>query len=262
MDRLMSGVSEIQTGGTQVRLAGYDVRLLTRANLSQLMTLQDVIVSGLPQPDLFEPYQLSWIQDRIENRGYVIGAFAGENLAAFCHVYYPDVDDTERNYGFDLGFDEAERQHVVNLHMFCVHPRYRGNGLAITLNRMALSKMQQDASRHYHVCSSVSPYNLYSLRVLLNAGLFIKALTHKYGGKLRYIVHRDLRHSDSLDLDALNSTRTQCTAAGDLSAHRQLLDDGYWGFKLIQPSDGPQTSRHPDFHNCHVVFGKSGYDGR
>jgi GNAT superfamily N-acetyltransferase len=254
-------MSEIQNNGTLIRLAEYDIRLLTRTHLSQLMTLQDVIVSGLQQPDLFEPYQLSWIQDRIENRGYVIGAFAGENLAAFCHVYYPDVDDTERNYGFDMGFDEAERLHVVNLLMFCVHPRYRGNGLAITLNRLALSKIQQEASRHYHVCSSVSPYNLYSLRVLLDAGLFIKVLTHKYGGKLRYIVHRDLRHSDAPRLEALKA-RTQSTAAGNLSVHQQLLDDGYWGFKLIQPSDKPQASRNLDFHNCHVVFGKSGYDGR
>ena len=253
---LMTDVSEIQDNGTQVRLAEYDVRLLTRTHLPQLMALQDVIVSGLQRPDLFEPYQLSWIQDRIENSGYVIGAFAGDNLAAFCHVYYPDVDDTERNYGFDIGFDASERLHVVNLHMFCVHPRYRGDGLALSLNRMALSKMQQDASRHYHVCSSVSPYNIYSLRVLLDAGLFIKTLTLKYGGKLRYIVHRDLRDSESRNLDALNSTRTQCTAAGNLSVHQQLLDDGYWGFKLIQSSDGLQSSSHPDFHDCHVVFGK------
>lgn len=253
---LISGISEIHDNGTQVRLTEYDVRLLTRTHLSQLMILQDVIVSGLQQPDLFEPYQLSWIQDRIENRGYIIGAFDGENLAAFCHVYYPDTDDAERNYGFDMGFNEVERLHVVNLHMFCVHPRYRGNGLAIMLNRLALSKMQQDASRHYHICSSVSPYNLYSLRVLMDAGLFIKKLTHKYGGKLRYIVHRDLRHSDPLNLDALNSTLIQSAAAGNLSAHQQLLDDGYWGFKLIQPTDGLQASRHPDFHNGHVVFGK------
>lgn len=221
------------------------------------MTLQDVIVSGLQQPDLFEPYQRSWIQDRIAHRGYIIGAFAGENLAAFCHVYYPDADDTERNYGFDMDFDEAERLHVVNLHMFCVHPEYRGNGLAVTLNHLALSKMQQDTPGHYHVCSSVSPYNIYSLRVLLDAGLFIKALTHKYGGKLRYIVHRDLRHSKSLCLDSI---RTRHAAAGNLSAHRHLLDDGYWGFKLIQP-DEIQTSRRFDYNSCHLVFGKSGYDG-
>ena len=192
-----SGISEIQSNETQVRLAEYDIRLLTRAHLSQLMALQDIIVAGLQQPDLFEPYQLSWIQDRIENKGYIIGAFWGKDLAAFCHVYYPDVDDAERNYGFDLGFDEAERRHVVNLHMFCVHPQYRGRSLAIHLNRLALSKMHQDTHVHYHVCSSVSPYNIYSLRVLQEAGLFIKTLTHKYGGKLRYIVHRDLRHSDS-----------------------------------------------------------------
>ncbi len=188
-----SGVLAKAIHGSQSQRVDYVTRLLTRGDLTQLLILQDIVLANLPRPDIFEPYQPDWIRERIERQGYIIGVFVGQELAAFCHVYYPDVDDRECNYGFDLGLAAAERRHVVNLHMFCVHPRFRGNGIAVKLNRMALAEIEKGARQHYHVCSSVSPHNIYSLRVLFEARLQIEALALKYGGKLRYIVHRDLR---------------------------------------------------------------------
>ena len=160
--------------------------------LPDLMHLQNIIFDHLDREDSLQSFPEDFMQQHIKEKGFILGVFCNEKLIAFRNTYFPDIDDSEWNLGLDLGFSDKELARVVNFQLVCVHPDFRGNSLANTLNNLAIKTLKSNYP-HYHLCATVSPYNVWNIRVLLDSGFIIKKLKTKYNGKLRYIVYQDLR---------------------------------------------------------------------
>lgn len=208
------------------------MKRLNRSHLAEIMRLQQIIVGDLGRPDMLAAFSRDFMKNHLDRQGFVIGIFVENRLIAFRNVYYPSWDDREWNLGYDMGFDVEARCRVANLQMVCVHPGYRGNGLAFKMNRVALYLLRK-LGRHQEVCATVSPFNVWNIPVLLNSGFHIRALKFKYGGKLRYVVHQNLRHPCAwFEQSAL---RVPCD---DLQRIEVLLRAGYFGV-AIDRVEGP-----------------------
>ncbi len=172
----------------------YEIRILDTIYLSEIIELQQVIIKGLPRGDMLQPLSESFMKEHIGEKGFILGVVSGGSLIAFRNVYFPDMDDPELNLGIDLGLPENSLCKTANFQMVCVHPDFLGNSLALVMNRHAI-RILRSMGTYEHLCATVSPYNFWNIKILLDSGFVIKKLKNKYGGKLRYIVHQNLKNS-------------------------------------------------------------------
>ena len=171
----------------------YEIRILDTSYLSEIIRLQQVIIEGLPRTDMLQPFSECFMKEHIGERGFILGVVSGSSLIAFRNVYFPDMDDPEWNLGIDLGLPESSLCKVANFQLVCVHPDFLGNSLALVMNRHAISILRR-METYEHLCATVSPYNFWNVKILLESGFVIKKLMIKYGGKLRYLVHQNLKN--------------------------------------------------------------------
>jgi len=211
-----SGLTEIQ----------YEIRILDTTHLPQIMELQQLIIENLLRKDTLQPFPVGFMEEHLGRKGFVLGVLSGKELLAFRNVYFPDVNDTEWNLGIDLEFPSRILNKVANLQMVCVHPSCRGNSIAATMNKHAI-RIIKDLGIHYHVCATVSPYNFWNIKILLDSGFIIKKLTKKYGGKLRYIVHRDLHRPMNFESGCF-----QPVVLTDFVKQHEMLSNGWYGTAL------------------------------
>lgn len=228
----------------------YRMALLDESYLPQIMVLQEVILQGLSRPDLLEPFPKDFMQEHIGIKGQIVGAFSGSELVAFRNVYFPEKDDREWNLGIDLDIRKDELDKVANLQMVCVHPRHRGHHLAFKMNGHVIRALKK-LRTHYHLCATVSPYNYWNIRILLNCGFVVRALKTKYGDKLRYIVYHDLRQPMHF------SSRTETTLAlTDIRQQKKLMAQGYRGIALKEISGFQARNREDLINGFELVFAK------
>jgi hypothetical protein len=206
----------------------YKMTYLDESHLSQMMTLQEVICQNLQRPDLLKSFPFDFMKQHMGRQGIALGVFIDDRLIGFRNMYYPKPQDREWNLGIDLGLTGDELSKVVNLQLVCVHPDFRGNRLAMTLNRIALQILRKRET-HPHVCATVSPYNIWNIPVLLASGFQIAKLKNKYGGKVRYVVHQHLFRTRTFD----DSSAVE-VILDDLDTQKRLLDAGFYGVQLNQ----------------------------
>lgn len=223
---LSSGYLKQNLTGTEFRTKKYFITRLNERYLPEIMALQQVIVKHLGEPDLLQSFSYDFMKQHLGRKGIVLGVIVDGKLVAFRNLYYPDLWDKRWNLGIDIGLTGKELHHVVNLQMVCVHPRFRGNALAKKMNAIALDLLREKGT-HYHVCATVSPYNIWNIPVLLASGFRIVRLKDKYGGKIRYIVYQDLRKAQSYD----DSTSVRVPLQ-DLYTQKRLLVAGFCGTAL------------------------------
>lgn len=220
----------------------YVMNQLNGSHIDEIMALQQVIVRNLSRPDMLASFSRDFMKAHLGAQGFVIGVWVESRLIAFRNVYYPSRDDTEWNLGLDMGFSPETLRQVANLQMVCVHPDYRGNALARKMNRVALYLLKK-LGRRPQVCATVSPHNVWNIRILLNSGFYIRALKRKYGGKLRYIVHQNLQ-SPSPEFDG-SAVWVSCD---DMQRIEALLCAGYLGVSIAK-DNGPETERESSGYN-------------
>lgn len=220
------GILEVKDGTDKGEKQEYVITLLGKSQLPLIMDLQDLIVSHLHCSCLLEPFSSEFMLRHLGRRGFVLGVFCKGNLVAFRNVYYPAPHDAEWNLGLDIGISPQQMPHVANLQMVCVHPAYRGNSLALKMNLCALKLLKLQGTR-YHICATVSPLNIWNIRILLKSGFHIRNLKLKYGGKLRYIVYQQLIDQVEFRKDIATSVPLDA-----LEAQRALLESGYCAVDL------------------------------
>lgn len=219
----------------------FTIRQLSAVDLEDILNLQALIVSCLPKPEMLAPYDATWLAQHLETQGLIRGGFAARQLVAYHHLYYPAAHDRERNLGRDIGLETHELGRVANIQMVAVHPDHRGQGLARHLNQLAVQAVI-DEGRCRHLCATVSPLNYDNLKLMLGAGLQIKALKPKYGGKMRYIFHRSLvpqppchrGHSPQIVVDPQDWGRQQdLIAQGYRGLAVSSIDSGNSGWMMV-----------------------------
>lgn len=223
---LATGLLKQKNKNPRARTSAYRIVYLEEKHLPLVMQLQEVIVRNLSRPDLLHPFSYDFMKRHMGPQGVVLGVFVENRLVAFRNIYYPDPWDKEWNLGLDLDLPEKELASVANLQMVCVHPHFRGNRLALIMNRISLGLLRE-RGRHHHICATVSPYNIWNIPVLLASGFRVARLKNKYGGKVRYIVHQDLRSPLRFKDDSAVQVHLD-----DLAAQRKWFDDGFYGVAL------------------------------
>ena len=206
----------------------YMITPLCEEHLPVIMALQECIIQNLGRSDLLQPFSCDFMRQHMGRQGMVLGVFAENRLVAFRNIYFPDPRDEEWNLGRDLALPEEALAKVANLQMVCVHPHFRGNGLALKMNQISLGLLRERGT-HPHVCATVSPYNIWNLPILLNTGFRVAKLKNKYGGKLRYILHQDLHQPYLYHDDGVVHARLE-----DFDTQKKLFSAGFSGVALLR----------------------------
>jgi len=234
----------IETGTLKKKTAwatqevAYEMRYLDKSDLPSIMDLQSLIVSRLTRKDLLEAFPYEFMKVHINERGFIIGIFVDKELIAFRNVYFPGIDDQEWNLGYDIGLKQAnDLGNVANLQMICVHPYFRGNSLALRMNTKAIQRIKR-LNRYTHLCATVSPYNYWNVRILLNCGFIIKELKYKYQDKLRYVLYQHLIKP----FKGLWIQHTINKRLTDIDSQMALIKEGFIGIQLNEiPGHIPQS---------------------
>lgn len=214
--------------GSQSRPLNYIITCLEERHLPLVMEIQEAIARNLERSDLLQTFSEHFMKQHMGRHGVAIGVFIENRLAAFRNVYYPHPLDHEWNLGIDLNLDGAELSQVANFQMVCVHPRFRGNALALKMNRISLRLLRENGT-HPHVCATVSPHNIWNIPILLTSGFVIAGLKTKYGGKLRYIVYQNLDRWFTFHENSAKHVRLD-----DFKNQRKLFADNFFGVAIRQ----------------------------
>lgn len=228
---LETGLLRQRGQNSRSRALEYSIACLNKKHLPLVMQLQEVIVQNLTRRDLLQSFSYDFMKRHMGPQGVVLGVFVKEQLVAFRNLYFPDPWDAEWNLGMDLGLPEEKLVNVANLQMVCVHPRFRGNSLALKMNRVSLGLLRERGT-HHHICATVSPYNIWNIPVLLSCGFRVAKLKNKYGGKVRYIVHQNLRTPLHFNDETAVHVRLN-----NLAAQRKWFDAGFCGVALNKRED-------------------------
>jgi ribosomal protein S18 acetylase RimI-like enzyme len=245
---LDTGTIEKKLGSGTKQKHPYEMMLLEEQHLPQIMGLQKLIIENLNRPELMASIAYDFMKEHVERQGFILGVFVQERLVAFLNIYYPNRRDKEFNLGRDIGFAEDQSTRFANFQMVCVHPGFRGNELADKMNRMALNLLQQKGTCE-HVCATVSPYNVCSVRILLNCGFRISRIKMKYGGKLRYIVHQNLYTPMEFTDDEAVYARLD-----DLDTQKEIFNSGRYGVALAHLQELDSDLKKDLLSRSFVIF--------
>jgi len=218
-------------GLPQEELMSSEMLFLQERHLHQVMTLQELVAQSLPSAEILRLHPREFFGQALRTERSGLGIFTKEGLVSFSLIHIPPPED---NLGSDLGLGEKELSRTAHLQMVVVHPAYRGNSLQ---RIMVARHLQVLAEMGYeHVCSTVSPYNPFSLRNFLHEGFMIKALKVKFASQWRYIVYKNLRRATAV------GPEEAAVSLSDIETQLELLKSGLLGFGLKSGPAGLQIS--------------------
>lgn len=207
----------------------YEMKLLRTDQLDMVMKLQQKVYDQIGDEEVFQLTTKEEFEIRAQQKGRIIGVFAEEELIAFLALYFPGKEEPE-NLGRDVNLDRDELDKVAYFESLAVDARFRGNHLQ--------DKMQQEAydlaleMGYRHLMATVSHKNFYSLRNMVDFRFKVGALKEKYGGKLRYILHRNI-----FDEVSVKFNKSIAVKNTDVAKQQELLNDGYVGYQ-VHPGEG------------------------
>lgn len=164
------------------------VRYLTLNDLSVIMKLQDKVKHALFSRATLEPLSEEEFTVILSGHEFMIGVFSEEKMIAFRAMLKPELD--KEHLGIDAGLQQKELPLVIYSEISNVDPNYRGNGLQTYMGKLLMERI--DDKQFHYVCATVAPFNIPSLKDKLMLGMEIVALKKKYGGKLRYVLMKNL----------------------------------------------------------------------
>lgn len=208
----------------------FEMLMLDDSKLDDVMKLQDLIYSNLRDKDIFATDTKEDYLKDMASGGFVLGVYVDKELISYRYVSFPGL--SEKNLGLDLGMHPEALMSSANLETTVVHPDFRGNKLQkLTLDH-AIELIKERG--YYHLFSTVSPKNIFSLANVMSADLKVKGLKKKYGklpdnsdGKWRFILHRDLKEEVCSEYGNLLSL-----SLTDFHSQVKALKGGYIGHQV------------------------------
>lgn len=206
----------------------YEIRFLDETYLNEIIYLQETIIHNLPDKEIFRQHSINYIRDHFNKENSVIGIVTEDGLIAYNILYFPGIDGD--NFGADIKLSKEELNKVAHIETVAVHPDYRGNSLQKRMEEIHLKVIKELG--YIHVCCTVSPKNLPSIRNLFSNGLIIKGIKIKFGDRLRYIMHRDILNPIAIGPDEIR------VSSLNIEYQRDLLNRGFFGYRIIELLDG------------------------
>ncbi|WP_391118975.1 GNAT family N-acetyltransferase [Psychrobacillus sp. L3] len=204
----------------------YVVRELTTDTVEDILRIQEVVLGTIANNNFLSPLTKEEYENSIANH-LMVGVFVEKELIAFRALAIPEID--EHHLGLDIGLPATLLDKVVYQEITNVHPDYRGFGLQKKLGTIVMELL--DASPYTHVCSTVAPFNIASLKDKLSQGMVIGALKKKYGGMLRYVFYKKLHEERAAGSEVVEINM------GDIEKQQQLLVEGWIGTGILQKKD-------------------------
>lgn len=201
----------------------YIVRKLTLEHLDSILRLQHAVLRAMENDSFLSPLTIVEYEDSIAHN-LMIGAFVDNELIAFRALALPTVDDY--HLGYDIGLSPGQLEKVVYQEITNVHPDYRGFGLQKKLGVIVMELL--DASPYTHVCATVAPFNIASLKDKLSQGMVIGALKKKYGGMLRYVFYKKIHQN------RISEGKHLEIPMDAIEKQQKLIADGWIGTAILQ----------------------------
>lgn len=230
---LESGMIKKQTD-LSYKTVAYWMKFLDENYLAQVMNLEKMIVNNLSDPELYEFVPIEFMKNQFRKEGRIIGVISEEKVVAFRVLHFPATAalaaDAAENFGIDLNIPEDELDKVAHLEVTVVHPAYRGNSLALKMNRHAI-KIAKNLN-YSHLCVTVSPKNYANVITLFKMRFVIKELKEKYRGKLRYIFYQNLKNPI-----IITPHKKIVIKISDIHEQKEVLGQGFYGYKIRKNVD-------------------------
>ncbi|MCX8047509.1 MAG: GNAT family N-acetyltransferase [Anoxybacillus gonensis] len=202
------------------------VARLHMEHLSDILSLQQIVVDQLEQKDILQPLTKEEYAYILQGNGLMLGVFTNDQLIAFRALLFPPID--EDHLGFDIGLSREELEDVIYQEISIVHPKARGNGLQQTLANLIMAELERTNKAYKYICCTVAPFNIPSLKDKFAQGMEIAALKQKYGHRLRYIFVKT-RNPMKRTWQEYVSLRIE-----DMAGQQTLLTSGWRGIALEQ----------------------------
>jgi len=177
---------ELMNGKGEPKL--FSFRKAVPEDIDAVCALQDQIMDALPDKDIYATYTREETLNQLHNDVCFIAECEGE-LAGYS-VLIPNDPENPENYGKLYNYDKERLAVTASLDLTMVVPKYRGYGLQRIFNKLRLGVAINMGAKE--AFTTISPDNPYSYRNFLVLNFEILETRELYGGKQRYILHKDL----------------------------------------------------------------------
>ncbi|MDM8525663.1 hypothetical protein QUF80_20015 [Desulfococcaceae bacterium HSG8] len=206
----------------------YNIRFLNRGNLHQITELNAHVMNNIDDPVMYHPpYDVELLSFCL-CEGLAIGVFYENRLVAYQVTYYSDSRCEDP--GADLGIPNIRTRNAAQFHGIAVHSLCRSRGFGLAMTKYAIHAVRN--ARVSHAAATCHPDNLHSLTILFTSGFRIKGLKNKYGGKLRYILHKEFGG------DGFSPGVRAVADHKDIKTQKRMLAEGYVGVGTEKSDEG------------------------
>ncbi|MFD1032230.1 hypothetical protein [Metaplanococcus flavidus] len=193
-------------------------------DLPAIEQVQETVIAAMREKTTLQPLSTEEFLFILNERGLMVGAYAGEELIGFRALLIPEID--EEHLGYDIGLPEVELPKVIYQEISAVLPAYRGNRLQQKLADVIMKELPKLSGNFRYVCCTVAPMNIPSLKDKFTQDMYIATLTEKYGSKERYVCVKDLENP------SLGYADFTAAKLDDFNRQHQLFDAGYVGINF------------------------------
>src|SRR5699024_1510324 len=200
---------------------------LTIYDIDQILHVQQVVVDSLEDPSILATLTRDEFTFMLEGNGAIIGAFADDELIALRAVLEPPID--EEHLGLDIGLTGEALKLVLYQEISMVLPTFRGHGLQQQLATHIMQLVEDSHKVYTHICATVAPTNIPSLKDKFKQGMVSVILKQTYGDKWRYTFAKPIQEEWTFD-----ATETKHIPLDDFNKHIQLLENNWYGVELTE----------------------------
>lgn len=203
------------------------LRRLTMEDKDEALKLHRAVARNA-HPEIFVAGSDEDFLNILEGRGVVLGIQEGDRIVCMRTVLFESHDeDLIRE---DMGLLPDQRPRMAFVEYCIVHQDFRGNNLQY-LTYCYMENFLWDDFDYF--CTTVSPHNLYSLNNVLSCGFYAFRLKPCYGGYMRYLLRKDLKHAPSI-----RTKKHVGALVSDYGRQQEFLESGMVGYRLIHHHSG------------------------
>lgn len=167
----------------------FHIRRAGPEDLDYVMELQDTIMAGLENKDIYATYTREDSLDALETDYCYIAFAENGDVAGYSVLIANTTPVVEKNYGHYFDYTEEQLAKTASLDLTMVAPEYRGHGLQRLFNKIRIGQaLALGATEGY---TSISPDNPYSYNNFLILNFEIVDRRKLYGGKDRYLLRKE-----------------------------------------------------------------------
>lgn len=194
-----------------------NIRKAELRDVVAIESIQQRALDVLANPEALDPVPIDELKEEIKAGLMAVAEIDGV-VGAFRTMHIP----TDDYLGPYAGIADAKDSGLIYSDITIVDPDYRGLSLQRKLGEWLFEEV---AAQYKMIMATVHPENTPSLKDKFHLGMHIIAMDRLYGGKLRFIFMKDLRHK----FDVLNVVEVD---RDDLEQIQLLLEEEYRGVGL------------------------------